>query len=255
MKRCRKAGSTRSIPESHSSATLSNLRPYDTNFLTTTPYRRAMLLLSCTNLSRGYDATPLFEDVRSRSTPASASASSGPTAPARPPCSDPRRARRARRRQGATPRRRAARHCCSRSPSSPAGRTLFEEAKSALDELLAAQDDLIHTAEALAALHRRGRAQAPRRAVRPAHRTAAPPRRLQRRSQGRGRARRPRLRAGRLHRAGRHLLRRPAEPADARQAAALRPGRHAPRRAEQPPRHRHHALAGGLPRPAARGAC
>ena len=37
-------------------------------------------------------------------------------------------------------------------PEFPPGRTLFAEAKTALDELLAAHDDMIHTAEALALL-------------------------------------------------------------------------------------------------------
>ena len=105
----------------------------------------------------------------------------------------PRRPGRARRRRGAPATPARASPCCGSSRSSPPGRTLFAEAKTALDELLAAHDDMIHTAEALAKATDEAERKSSGRPLRPAQRAAAPPRRLQRRSPGRAGARRPRL--------------------------------------------------------------
>ena len=109
-----------------------------------------MLLLSCSELSRGFDAGPLFEDLASSCSPASASAWSGPTASARrrscassPASTVPTPARSACTPAPASP-------CLRQQPDFAPGRTLFDEARTALDELLAAHDDMVRTAEALA---------------------------------------------------------------------------------------------------------
>jgi ATP-binding cassette subfamily F protein 3 len=110
-----------------------------------------MKLLSCTGLTRGYDATPLFEDVTFELFHGERVGLVGPNGAGKttllrllagqdqPDAGDVRLHAGAR----AT--------LLQQHPAFPPGRTLFDEAKSALDELLAAQDDLIHTAEKLAA--------------------------------------------------------------------------------------------------------
>src|SRR5256714_5500394 len=109
-----------------------------------------MLLLSCNGLSRGFDEGPLFENVGFELHAGERVGLVGPNGVGkttlmrllagqdRPDDGDLRLhagARVALLRQ---------------QPDFAPGRTLFTEAKSALDELLAAQDDMIRTAEALA---------------------------------------------------------------------------------------------------------
>src|SRR5262245_7363672 len=109
-----------------------------------------MLLLSCARLSRGFDEGPLFTEVGFELQAGERVGLVGPNGAGkttllrllagldRPDDGDVRLhagARVALLRQ---------------QPEFDAGRTLFEEAKSALDEFLAAQEDMIHTAEALA---------------------------------------------------------------------------------------------------------
>jgi ATP-binding cassette subfamily F protein 3 len=109
-----------------------------------------MLLLSCTELERGFDEGPLFQNVGFELFSGERVGLVGPNGVGkstlmkvlagldRPDTGEVRRhagARVALLRQ---------------QPEFAPGRTLFEEAKSALDELLAAHDDMIRTAEALA---------------------------------------------------------------------------------------------------------
>jgi ATP-binding cassette subfamily F protein 3 len=109
-----------------------------------------MLLLSCSRLSRGFDEGPLFENVGFELHAGERAALVGPNGVGkttllrllagldRPDDGDVRLhagARVALLRQ---------------QPDFAPGRTLFAEAKSALDELLAAHDDMVRTAEALA---------------------------------------------------------------------------------------------------------
>ncbi len=111
-----------------------------------------MLLLSCNGLSRGFDAGPLFEDLGFELFPRRAGRfASRRTAPAKPPScefspgwTNPTPAR-----SGCTPG--PGPVCFARPTSFLPGQTLFDEAKSALNDLLAAQEDLVHTAERLAA--------------------------------------------------------------------------------------------------------
>src|ERR1700744_6127468 len=82
-----------------------------------------MLLLSCTNLSRGYDATPLFEEVSFEIHAGERIGFVGPNAAG-----------------GTTPPPPAPRLVGLQQVASfPPGRSLFDEAKSAFDELLASQ--------------------------------------------------------------------------------------------------------------------
>jgi ATP-binding cassette subfamily F protein 3 len=109
-----------------------------------------MLLLSCSNLSRGFDEGPLFQDVGFELFGGDRVGLVGPNGIGkttllrllagldRPDDGDVRLhagARVALLRQ---------------QPEFAPGRTLFEEARSGLDELVAAHDDMVHTAEALA---------------------------------------------------------------------------------------------------------
>src|SRR5262249_4452280 len=111
---------------------------------------RSMLLLSCSDLSRGFDAEPLFTNVGFELRAGERVGLVGPNGAGkttllrilagedRPDVGNVRLhagARIALLRQ---------------QPEFPEGRTLFEEAKSALDALIAAHDDMIRTAEALA---------------------------------------------------------------------------------------------------------
>src|SRR6266581_3999711 len=109
-----------------------------------------MLLLSCTGLARGFDEGPLFEDIGFELYAGERVGLVGPNGVGkttllrllagldRPDDGD------VRLHAGA----RIA--LLQQKPSFVPGRGLFDEAKSALDDLLAAHDDMVHTAEALA---------------------------------------------------------------------------------------------------------
>src|SRR4051812_24816846 len=110
-----------------------------------------MLLLSCSGLSRGFDAGPLFEDLgfelfHGERVGLVAPNGAGKTTLMRilagldqPDTGD------VRLHAGA----RAA--LLQQSDDFPPGQTLFAEARTALNDLLAAQDELVRTAERLAA--------------------------------------------------------------------------------------------------------
>src|SRR6266849_5271140 len=109
-----------------------------------------MILLSCSRLSRGFDAGPLFEDIGFELYSGERVGLVGPNGVGkttllrllagldRPDDGE------VRLHAGA----RAA--LLGQQPEYAAGRLLFDEARSALDELLAAHDEMIQTAEALA---------------------------------------------------------------------------------------------------------
>src|SRR5262249_31068127 len=109
-----------------------------------------MLLLSCSHLSRGFDEGPLFQDVGFEIHAGERVGLVGPTAAAMTPFLalfaglDRPDEGEVRRHAGARVR------LLTQQPDFAEGRTLFEEARTALDEELAAHDDMIHTAEALA---------------------------------------------------------------------------------------------------------
>ncbi len=112
-----------------------------------------MLLLSCTNLSRGFDATPLFEGVSFELHAGDRVGFVGPNGAGKTTLlkviageeySD----------TGEAKLHAGARLGVLRQVAEfPPGRTLFAEAKSAFDELLAAQHELVEVAEQLAAEH------------------------------------------------------------------------------------------------------
>ena len=110
-----------------------------------------MLLLSCTDLARGYDATPLFEGVSFELFARDRVGFVGPNGAGKttllkalvdPELLD----------GGEVKLHAGARLGVLRQVAEfPADRTIFQEAKSAFDELLAAQDEFIRVAEQLAA--------------------------------------------------------------------------------------------------------
>src|SRR4051812_4817858 len=109
-----------------------------------------MLLLSCNQLERGFDAGPLFRNVSFELFGGERVGLVGPNGVGKTTLMkilaglDRADAGEVRAHAGA----RVA--LLRRQPDFEPGRTLFDEAKSALDELLAAHDDMIRTAEALA---------------------------------------------------------------------------------------------------------
>src|SRR5687767_7538259 len=109
-----------------------------------------MLLLSCTNLSRGYDATPLFEDVEFEIHAGERVGLVGPNGAGKTTLL------RILAGQDEPDSGKVTLHAGARLgllhqvAEFPAGRTLFEEAKSAFDELLATQKEFERVAEELA---------------------------------------------------------------------------------------------------------
>src|SRR5262249_2783521 len=109
-----------------------------------------MLLLSCSNLSRGYDANPLFEDVSFEIHAGERVGFVGPNGAGKTTLMrilaglDEPDSGKVQFHAGA----RAG--LLQQVPEFPTGRTLFQEAKSALDELLATQKEFERVAEELA---------------------------------------------------------------------------------------------------------
>ncbi len=109
-----------------------------------------MLLLSCTNVSRGYDATPLFEEVSLELHAGERIGFVGPNGAGKTTLmrilsgqDEPE--------AGSVKRHAGARLDLLRQVARfPAGRTLFQEAKSAFDELLATQEELHTVADKMA---------------------------------------------------------------------------------------------------------
>jgi ATP-binding cassette, subfamily F, member 3 len=109
-----------------------------------------MLLLSCSELSRGFDATPLFEDLGFELSSGQRVGLVGPNGVGKTTLlrilaglDQPD--------TGAVRRHADARVALLRQqPEFTPGRSLFEEARSALEALVKAHDDMVHTAEALA---------------------------------------------------------------------------------------------------------
>src|SRR5947209_8620546 len=109
-----------------------------------------MLLLSCNELSRGFDEGPLFQHIGFELHAGERVGLVGPNGVGKTTLMRI-LAGQDRPDDGTVRRHAGARVALLRQqPEFAPGRTLFAEAKSALDELLAAHDDLIHTAEKLA---------------------------------------------------------------------------------------------------------
>src|SRR5713101_3991782 len=109
-----------------------------------------MILLSCSRLSRGFDAGPLFEDIGFELYSGERVGLVGPNGVGKTTLLrllaglDSPDDGEVRLHAGARP------ALLKQQPEFKAGRPLFEEARSALDELLAAHEDMVRTAEALA---------------------------------------------------------------------------------------------------------
>ncbi|HUR54285.1 MAG TPA: ABC-F family ATP-binding cassette domain-containing protein [Gemmataceae bacterium] len=113
--------------------------------------RLLMLLLSCSNISRGYDATPLFEDVAFEIHAGERIGFVGPNGAGKTTLlkilagtDEPDSGK-------VTLHAGARLGTLQQVAEFPVGRTLFDEAKSAFDELLATQKEFERTAEELAA--------------------------------------------------------------------------------------------------------
>src|SRR3984893_3931006 len=109
-----------------------------------------MLLLSCSQLSRGFDATPLFEDLGFELFSGQRVGLVGPNGVGKTTLLrilaglDQPDVGQVRLHAGARG------SLLRQQPDFEPGRSLFEEARAALDELVKAHDDMVHTAEALA---------------------------------------------------------------------------------------------------------
>src|SRR6059058_1023515 len=109
-----------------------------------------MLLLSCTRLSRGFDQGPLFQNVGFELHAGERVGLVGPNGVGKTTLMKI-LAGLDRPDDGEVRLHAGARVALLRQqPEFPPGRTLFAEARTALDELVAAHDDMIHTAEMLA---------------------------------------------------------------------------------------------------------
>src|SRR5580692_8141961 len=109
-----------------------------------------MLLLSCNELERGFDAGPLFRGVGFELHAGERVGLVGPNGVGKTTLMKI-LARLDRPDAGEIRHHAGARVALLRQqPEFEPGRTLFAEAKTALDEMLAAHEDMIHTAEALA---------------------------------------------------------------------------------------------------------
>ena len=131
-------------------------------------------------------------------------------------------------------------------PNFAPDRTLYDEARGALADLVLLEREAVEAAAAIADGGRRGRAEAIVRPLRPSPARAAPPGRVQHRLPHPPGARWAAISAREFRPAGRLLKRRRAEPADVGQASAGRAERAGARRALEPPRHRGHRVAGGV---------
>src|SRR5437764_13883620 len=110
-----------------------------------------MLLLSCSRLARGFDAGPLFTEIGFELQSGERVGLVGPNGAGKTTLLRL-LAGRDRPDDGEVRLHAGARVALlEQHPDFPPGRSLFDEAKSALNELLAAQDDLVRTAERLAA--------------------------------------------------------------------------------------------------------
>src|SRR5499427_7021039 len=109
-----------------------------------------MLLLSCSRLTRGFDEGPLFTDVGFELQAGDRVGLVGPNGAGKTTLL--RLLAGLDRPDDGTVRLHAGARIAllRQQPEFAPGRTLFAEARSALDELLAAHDDMVHTAEALA---------------------------------------------------------------------------------------------------------
>src|SRR6266542_1740025 len=109
-----------------------------------------MLLLSCSRLTRGFDEGALFTDVGFELQAGERVGLVGPNGAGKTTLLRI-LAGEDRPDDGEVRLHAGARSALLRQqPEFAPGRTLFDEAKSALDELVAAHDDMVHTAEALA---------------------------------------------------------------------------------------------------------